>query len=657
MGGDVNGINGSSCGSTMAAGDGCGRAEPQYAMAQTSVWWDIENCQVPNGCDPHGIAQNISSALAKMNYGGRISIYAYGDTLRIPSSIQHALSSTGISLHHVPAGVKDASHKKIVVDMLLWAVDNPAPASILLISGDRGFSNALHQLRMRRYIILLAQPLKASAPLITAAQCIWLWTRLSSGGSPLSSGESSLLANGNFCCNSDNVQDTVAEPKKGQQMIFNDESFVMGSQKPCTNDIMGDLNYKERYIPKPSNQPNISRASSLPVTVQESDNNGPHQSEHTQTKLFQKAPHEFFRSSLPVMPTSSITPNLFPGKSDSLGSNSCNNPQNHYPRSRRPNSLQMQPTSGPGNLPPPKFHNPGFRPNPPSFGGYKFSSASHLVVPDKRKLSISAYPNHTQNKPNFYRVGEDSKTNFTESPIPVSLNASKGHNQYGDPELHNDNPNHRHCGAHMHPSSSPVIANTSFTFSVIGNQGCPPPPEYVQGLIGVILLALNTLKVEKIMPTEANISDCIHYGDSKHHNIDVGKALDFAIEQHMVVKQSIGSVQLYVGRNERLWKCVNILDCNTNRYQEPTWDKIEKFLTSSSGRSAILASTCRYEVSMILRKACLPELALGEVLQLLNMTIIVRKWIIHHQMGWQPIIITLAETNDDTVSSSGLDPI
>ncbi|KAF5932632.1 hypothetical protein HYC85_028803 [Camellia sinensis] len=97
---------------------------------------DIENCQVPKGCDPHAIAQNISSALVKMNYCGPVSISAYGDT----------------------TGVQDASDKKILLDMLFWAVDNSAPDNYLLISGDRDFSNALHQLRMRKYNILLAQP-------------------------------------------------------------------------------------------------------------------------------------------------------------------------------------------------------------------------------------------------------------------------------------------------------------------------------------------------------------------------------------------------------------------------------------------------------------------------------------------------------------------
>lgn len=68
--------------------------------------------------------------------------------------------------------------------MLFWALDNPPPATFMLISsGDRDFSNALHQLRVRRYNILLAQPQKGSAVLVHAARTVWLWTSLSAGGS------------------------------------------------------------------------------------------------------------------------------------------------------------------------------------------------------------------------------------------------------------------------------------------------------------------------------------------------------------------------------------------------------------------------------------------------------------------------------------------
>jgi len=81
--------------------DGC-----TFSSAKISVWWDIENCQVPRYFnDANSIAQNITTALFNSNFHGPLSISSYGDTTRIPSHVQHALSSTGISLHHVPAGI------------------------------------------------------------------------------------------------------------------------------------------------------------------------------------------------------------------------------------------------------------------------------------------------------------------------------------------------------------------------------------------------------------------------------------------------------------------------------------------------------------------------------------------------------------------------
>ncbi|CAJ1872720.1 unnamed protein product [Sphenostylis stenocarpa] len=133
----------------------------------------------------HYISQNITSLLVNSNYVGIVSIFVYGDTNRISLPVQHALFSTGVALNHIPAGVKDASNKKILVDMLLWAVDNPSPANYMLIFGDRDFSNVLHQLSLRRYNILLAHPPQVSPSLLAAAKVVWLWTILSVGDGPL----------------------------------------------------------------------------------------------------------------------------------------------------------------------------------------------------------------------------------------------------------------------------------------------------------------------------------------------------------------------------------------------------------------------------------------------------------------------------------------
>ncbi|KAF3595824.1 hypothetical protein DY000_02026302 [Brassica cretica] len=124
-------------------------AEGEYSKAKTSVWWDIENCEVPKGWDAHAIAQNVSSALLNMNYGGPVSISAYGDTNLIPHAVQQALSSTGVGLNHVPAAAKN----------------------------------------------------------------VWLWTSLASGGPPLTSGESSRLVNNGrgLVSNPEAAKDQVSE--------------------------------------------------------------------------------------------------------------------------------------------------------------------------------------------------------------------------------------------------------------------------------------------------------------------------------------------------------------------------------------------------------------------------------------------------------------
>jgi hypothetical protein len=162
-------------------------------------------------------------------------------------------------------GVKDASDKKILVDMLLWAVDNLAPANFMLISGDRDFSNALHQLRMRRYNILLAQPQKASVPLIAAAKTLWLWTSLSAGGPPLSSGESSQFANGCLTSNHETSQYPVSEPIQLSQPVTagNSENLSFGNQRPpSAGRVGGDKKRKGKHTRKSTNELSISRASS-----------------------------------------------------------------------------------------------------------------------------------------------------------------------------------------------------------------------------------------------------------------------------------------------------------------------------------------------------------------------------------------------------------
>ncbi|XP_071734923.1 uncharacterized protein [Rutidosis leptorrhynchoides] len=338
-------------------------AEERYREAKVSVWWDIENCKVPEDCEPHSIASNIHSALVNMGYRGPVYIYAHGDTNEIPPKVQDALHRTGIILTHDLQGDKDASVKKILVNMLLWASDNPAPGNILLISSHHDFSYALNNLKMRNYNILIAARPSPPTFLLTASKSVWLWTSLLAGGPPVT------------------------------------------------------------YIESPE------------------------------------------------------------------------------------------------------------------------------------------------------------------------------------------------------PSSSPLS-------------------EKVEGW--VILVALSKLKTEKIMSTEENIVNCIRYGNPKKQlNIDVKEVLESAIEQQLVERHNFDSFSIFVGKNEKLWKCVNPIGNDVNDHSNKTWDELQKFLSTTDGCCAISDSSCRYEAATIIKSSCLKDGALGDILQILDLAIRIKKWIRHRPSGWQPVTVTL----------------
>ncbi|CAJ1870762.1 unnamed protein product [Sphenostylis stenocarpa] len=621
-------------------GDGAtANAEVQYATAKISVWWDIENCHVPKGSDPHVIAQNISSTLVRMNYCGPVSISAYGDTTRIPASVQHALSSTGISLNHVPAGVKDAIDKKILVDMLFWAVDNPAPANYLLISGDREFSNALHQLRLRRYNILLAQPQKASAPLVAAAKSVWLWTSLLAGGPPLSNGESQQLGNGGLShvSSSDSLQIPITSAAQMQQLVESYSELDVGNSKIPN----GGRGFDSRFQGKPNwrnpSQSNAPRAMNPPPPGLQDNRN--------RNNINSYRPGNFN----PNVPLSGSATNYVHGNTDQLWSNNSNLQGNHqvpYSQPLGPNNFPLQLPFAPSNSYTPNSHTFATSMVPPRTGGPNFNSGSHTKVPDIGNLNISGYPNGVHNPPTIPQRNGELKQNPNSSAPHLlrSIDEKNGHMVHNSftQQLHQS---YQH-GPEYQPTPSAAMGNNNPSGNGMwGSPGCPKPSEYVQGLIGVVLLALNSLKNAKMMPTEANITDCIRFGDPKHRNTDVKKALESAIEQNMVVKQNLGALPLYVGKNDKLWKCVNPLGGNPKQHSKETWDEIEKFLTTPAGRSAIMATQCKYEAGIVIKNMCFKDLSLGDVFQILNMLITHKKWIAHHPSGWQPLNIALPETN------------
>lgn len=79
-------------------------------------------------------------------------------------------------------GGKNSADRSLLVDLMYWVSQNPPPAHVFLISGDRDFAGILHKLRMNNYNILLAGESKhAPSVLCSAASIMWRWNELAKG--------------------------------------------------------------------------------------------------------------------------------------------------------------------------------------------------------------------------------------------------------------------------------------------------------------------------------------------------------------------------------------------------------------------------------------------------------------------------------------------
>ncbi|XP_022928095.1 uncharacterized protein LOC111434983 isoform X1 [Cucurbita moschata] len=157
------------------------RHDEESRNVRVSVWWDFENCNIPAGVNVFKVAHLITAAVRANGIKGPLQITAFGDILQLSRANQEALSSTGISLTHIPQGGKNSADRSLLVDLMYWVSQNPPPAHLFLISGDRDFAGILHRLRMNNYNVLLASPDTAPGVLCSAASIMWHWNTLIRG--------------------------------------------------------------------------------------------------------------------------------------------------------------------------------------------------------------------------------------------------------------------------------------------------------------------------------------------------------------------------------------------------------------------------------------------------------------------------------------------
>ncbi|KAG9006731.1 hypothetical protein FRB94_013855 [Tulasnella sp. JGI-2019a] len=128
-----------------------------------AIFWDYENCSPPANVPGYIVAEQIRNAAHKFGAVTVFKAYLELSTVNITPkmiNLRSELQSSGVSLTDCPrvTARKDVVDKMLLVDMLAFALDNPAPAVIMLISGDRDFVYAVSVLRHRRYTVVVVIP-------------------------------------------------------------------------------------------------------------------------------------------------------------------------------------------------------------------------------------------------------------------------------------------------------------------------------------------------------------------------------------------------------------------------------------------------------------------------------------------------------------------
>ncbi|KAG9017079.1 hypothetical protein FRB90_001858 [Tulasnella sp. 427] len=152
------------------------RVEPRVG-----IFWDYENCAAPANVPGYIVAEQIRNAAHQFGPVSVFKAYLELSTINITQkmiNLRSELQSSGVSLTDCPrtSNRKDVVDKMLLVDMLAFAMDNPAPAVIMLISGDRDFVYAVSVLRHRKYdVVLVIPPQGAHITLRSQATVVLDW--------------------------------------------------------------------------------------------------------------------------------------------------------------------------------------------------------------------------------------------------------------------------------------------------------------------------------------------------------------------------------------------------------------------------------------------------------------------------------------------------
>jgi len=155
----------------MAAEASEGSDGPQPPVA---VFWDLHRAGPrASGASLEGFARAIAGRAAA--YGAVGGFRAYRDLRRVSAEARAGLEAAGVTVVDEPE-----PPSKLLVDVMMFAMDEQPPAALVVVSAEEGLANGLNKLVQRGYRVVIIRPPRAalSAALQGTAEAVLEWSEV-----------------------------------------------------------------------------------------------------------------------------------------------------------------------------------------------------------------------------------------------------------------------------------------------------------------------------------------------------------------------------------------------------------------------------------------------------------------------------------------------
>ncbi|XP_070579457.1 meiosis regulator and mRNA stability factor 1-like [Ptychodera flava] len=138
------------------------------SLPAIGVFWDIENCPVPNSKSALAVVQKIRERFFQGHREAEFMCVC--DINKENSQVIQELNDAQVTVAHINATAKNAADDKLRQSLRRFSDTHSVPSTVVLISGDVNFANDLSDLRHRHNfkVILIHRPEVAEALLACA---------------------------------------------------------------------------------------------------------------------------------------------------------------------------------------------------------------------------------------------------------------------------------------------------------------------------------------------------------------------------------------------------------------------------------------------------------------------------------------------------------